>query len=284
MSNPFEKYVQATFRQNAKLEDAKVTLMDTSLQALAPNFDNITKPNTGKSAGDLLVDAAASALKIPTIIGGVAVGAADLALSAASKPFEWAMDAGHAVRPDLIPEPMDVGYGYIAKGLHDTIGYDPERAKRAIDDAMFSDARKIQEKEYQSGYTAAEDKAFQDSWTKDYQAQYLDLQQSGATEQQLKDFTTGFDKQYQEAATQRADKYQTSWNKPLSENIDIIGHGFDNLLENPSLALGGAIESAGYLLPSMAVSRGVMALEKAANISVFLSCYLCIKERYILVC
>lgn len=267
MSNPFEKYVQATFRQNEKLESAKVTLMDTTLQALAPNFDNITKPNTGKSAGDLLVDAAASALKIPTIIGGVAVGAADLALSAASKPIEGYMRIGNALAPSLIPEPMDVGYGYIAKGLHDTIGYRPEEAKAFIDEKLFSDARKIQEKEYQSGYTAAEDKAFQDIWTKDYQAQIANLQKAGATEQQLKDFSAGFDKQYQDAATKRADKYQTSWNKPLSENIDIIRHGFDNLLENPSLALGGAIESGGYLLPSMLVSRGVLALEKAANIA-----------------
>ena len=278
MSNPFEKYFQATERQHDKINrmtpnwevpaSSPFVPFDTSLDA---RYSELNKPYipdpTLKSAGDLLVDAAASALKIPTIVGGVAVGAADLALSAASKPFEWAMDAGHAVRPDLIPEPMDVGYGYIAKGLHDTIGYDPERAKRAIDDAMFSDARKIQEKEYQSGYTAAEDKAFQDSWTKDYQTQYTDLQQSGATEQQLKDFSTGFDKQYQQAAMERADKYQTSWDKPLSENIDIIGHGFNNLLENPSLALGGAIESAGYLLPSMAVSRGVLALEKAAKVA-----------------
>ena len=237
MSNPFERYVQATFRQNEKLDNAKVTLMDTSLQALAPNFDNITKPNTGKSAGDLLVDAAASALKIPTIVGGVAVGAADLALSAASKPIEGYMRIGNALAPSLIPEPMDVGYGYIAKGLHDTIGYRPEEAKAFIDEKLFSDARKIQEKEYHSGYTAAEDKAFQDSWTKDYQTQYLNLQQAGATEQQLKDFSAGFDKQYQDAATKRADKYQTSWNKPFGENVDIIGHGFNNLLENPSLAL-----------------------------------------------
>ena len=39
------------------------------------------------------------------------------------------------------------------------------------------------------------------------------------------------------------------------------------MLENPSLALGGAIESGGYLLPSMLVSRGVLALEKAANVA-----------------
>ena len=278
MSNPFEKYFQATERQNDKINrmtpnwevpaSSPFVPFDTSLDA---RYSELSKPYTPdptlKSAGDLLVDAAASALKIPTIVGGVAVGAADLALSTASKPFEWAMDAGHAVRPDLIPEPMDVGYGYIAKGLHDTIGYRPEEAKAFIDEKLFSDARKIQEKEYQSGYTAAEDKAFQDSWVSNYQAQIANLQKAGATEQQLKDFNTGFDKQYQEAATQRADKYQTSWNKPLSENIDIIGHGFDNLLENPSLALGGAIESGGYLLPSMLVARGVLALEKAAKVA-----------------
>lgn len=277
MSNPFEKYFIATERQQTRLNnippkwdapEAAFVPVNTSLEAQYPSvFKAYTPDPTLKSAGDLLVDAAASALKIPTIIGGVAVGAADLALSAASKPIEGYMRIGNALAPSLIPEPMDVGYGYIAKGLHDTIGYRPEEAKQAIDNAMFSDARKIQEKEYQSGYTAAEDKAFQDSWTKDYQTQYTDLQQSGATEQQLKDFSTGFDKQYQQAAMERADKYQTSWDKPLSENIDIIGHGFNNLLENPSLALGGAIESGGYLLPSMLVSRGVMALEKAANVA-----------------
>lgn len=278
MSNPFEKYVQASQRQTQKLSGAlekwantpstPIEAFDTSI---AGRYADLSKPITPdptlKSAGDLLVDAAASALKIPTIVGGVAVGAADLALSAASKPIEGYMRIGNALAPNLIPEPMDVGYGYIAKGLHDTIGYRPEEAKAFIDEKLFSDARKIQEKEYQSGYTAAEDKAFQDSWVSNYQAQVANLQKAGATEQQLKDFNTGFDKQYQEAATQRADKYQTSWDKPLSENIDIIGHGFDNLLENPSLALGGAIESAGYLLPSMAVSRGVMALEKAANVA-----------------
>lgn len=278
MSNPFEKYVQASQRQNQKLVDAAnqwaatpsdpSATIDTSLAARYADLGKPVTPDpTLKSAGDLLVDAAASAAKIPTIVGGVAVGAADLALSAASKPIEGYMRIGNALAPNLIPEPMDVGIGYIAKGLHDTIGYDPERAKQAIDDAMFSDARKIQEKEYQSGYTAAEDKAFQDSWVSNYQAQVANLQKAGATEQQLKDFNTGFDKQYQEAATQRADKYQTSWDKPLSENINIIGHGFNNLLENPSLALGGAIESAGYLLPSMAVSRGVLALEKAAKVA-----------------
>jgi len=210
MSNPFEKYFQATERQHDKINrmtpnwevpaSSPFVPFDTSLDA---RYSELNKPYTPdptlKSAGDLLVDAAASALKIPTIVGGVAVGAADLALSAASKPFEWAMDAGHAVRPDLIPEPMDVGYGYIAKGLHDTIGYDPERAKRAIDDAMFSDARKIQEKEYQSGYTAAEDKAFQDSWTKDYQAQYLtysnQVQQNNSLKILLLASTNTFNKQ-----------------------------------------------------------------------------------------
>jgi hypothetical protein len=182
MSNPFEKYFQATERQHDKINrmtpnwevpaSSPFVPFDTSLDA---RYSELNKPYTPdptlKSAGDILVDAAASALKIPTIVGGVAVGAADLALSAASKPFEWAMDAGHAVRPDLIPEPMDVGYGYIAKGLHDTIGYRPEEAKAFIDEKLFSDARKIQEKEYQSGYTAAEDKAFQDSWVSNYQAQ-----------------------------------------------------------------------------------------------------------------
>ena len=40
-----------------------------------------------------------------------------------------------------------------------------------------------------------------------------------------------------------------------------MGKAFGTVFDNPSLGVGAAIESTGYLAPSLLVSRGVAALQ-----------------------
>ena len=117
-------------------------------------------------------------------------------------------------------------------------------------------------------YTQEEIDAFNNQWANQYNLQYQDLANKGANALQLEGFKAKFNDDYKKAYAAFMDKYQTSWwDKSLGENLSITGKAFGTVLDNPSLGVGAATESIGYLLPSFAVSRGVAALQKAQGLN-----------------
>lgn len=282
MPNPFEKYIQASERQNNKLNttldewaNTPSTLHARKDYTLTGQFeqalnrkDTVTEAIPAKSVGDYLGDFGTDVIKAGIILPQIASTGADLLTYAAGGLGSSVWEAAHAIAPESVPKPVWNEMGIGTKSLDDDFAINFDRAKEYWGNKFYSDARLQQEKESQQGHTDKEVMAFRKSWEDDYATQFTDLQQSGASEQQLKDFSTGFNKHYQTAASRFELENKTSWeHKSLGENIDAIGKKFGHIAENPSLGLGAAAESLGYLLPSIGASKLILAAESAARVA-----------------
>ena len=217
MSNPFERYLEASGRQDIKVAKINNTIaqwantpstpmewVDTSLAAqYAVPTKQIPQspPIPTKSVGDYLGDFGTDIIKAGIILPQIASTGADLLTYAAGGLGSSVWEAAHAIAPESVPKPVWNEMGIGTKSLDDDFAINFDRAKEYWGNKFYSDARLQQEKESQQGHTDKEVAGFRKSWEDDYTTQFTDLQQSGASEQQLKDFSTGFNKHYQAAAS-----------------------------------------------------------------------------------
>lgn len=268
MSNPFEKYLEASQRQYANHEYNLQVVRELMPQIEPVKSLEGSFPKS-KTLNDYAGDTAVDATKAAMTLAQTGISALDLGAYSLGGLGSSVLEIGHAIAPETIAKPVWNEYGLVTKALDDGLGFNINKAKQGLGELGYSDIRKEQEAELHTGYSKEEIEAFKNQWTNEFSLQYQDLANKGANPLQLEAFKSKFEGNYKKAYAQFMDKYQTSWDKPLGENLDIIGHAFGKVMDNPSLGAGAAIESTGYLFPSLAVSRGVAALQGAAKASAF---------------
>jgi hypothetical protein len=258
--NPFLKYVEAAQRQ-----DENYSYLRAGTPSLAAEYADIklqpqyVNKTLNDYAGDTAVDATKAAMTLAQT-GISALDAGAYALDAVVKaPYRLAQ----TLAPDELEPAYPTEYGQFTKLLDDGLGFNIGKAKQTLGELGYSDVRKAQEAELHTGYSKEEIEAFKNQWTNQFSLQYQDLANKGANKLELEAFKSKFEDDYKQAYIQMMDKYQTSWDKSLGENAAILGKAFDTVLDNPALGFGAAIESSGYLVPSLAVSRGIAALQGA---------------------
>lgn len=255
--DPFQRLAEANARQGSNLANALPKVhalyedLPTAPIALPP------QKTIGDHAKDLAVDGAKLLI---TAEQGV-VDLMDLGLYGARKAAEGYQQIGHAIAPNTIPEPNKAKFGVLSKQLDEGLGVNLNNAKHYWE-GFYSDPRKLQQQELETGQTKEQINAFNKTWGDAYQNKYAQLQQNGATKEQLGAFTQNFNQRHQAALTNLIGKGDMSTDKSIGENLSILGDKFAYVADNPSLGVGAAVESLGYLVPSRAVAKGVIRGEQ----------------------
>jgi len=262
MSNPFEKYLEASQRQYANHEYNIQAVRDLMPQIEPVKSLEGSFPKS-KTFNDYVGDTAVDATKAAMTSAQTGISALDAGAYALDAVVKAPYRLAQALAPDELEPAYPTEYGQFSKLLNDNLGFNIGKAKQTLGELGYSDIRKKQEAELHTGYSEKEIEAFKNQWTNQFSLQYQDLANKGANKLELEAFKSKFEDNYKQAYTQMMDKYQTSWDKSLGENAAILGKAFDTVLDNPALGFGAAIESSGYLVPSLAVSRGIAALQGA---------------------
>ena len=245
--NPFLKYVEATARQDENYSYLRAGTPSLAAEyadiKLQPQYANKT---LNEHAGDTAVDATKAAMTLAQ----TGISAIDAGAYAAEGLIGLARGIGSTVAPNYVA-PADIQeYGQFSKLLDDYAGINIGKAKQQLGELGYSDIRKAQEQELHTGYTQEQIDAFNNEWANQFNLQYQDLANKGANALQLEGFKAKFNDDYKKAYAAFMDKNQTSWwDKSLGENLSITGKAFGTVLDNPSLGVGAATESIGYLLP-----------------------------------
>lgn len=251
----FQRYAEGTVRNTEKMKFLELPDEDLSSTYV---YDSIKK---SKSLGDYAQDAAVDVTKTGITAGETVVGLLDLGLWGARKAASGYQNIGNAIAPDYVPEPESVKFGVLAKQLDEGLGVNFDSAKKHWEES-YSDIRKEQQQELQTGQSSEQLEAFNNTWSNAYQNKYLELEQNGASKTDLDNFTKNFNTKHQAAYSALIGKGDMSLDKSIVENLSVLGDKFGYVLDNPSLGLGAAVESAGYLVPSRALSKTVMKGEQ----------------------
>lgn len=251
----FQRLAQASVRNTAKIQT--IDLYPETLGTSVP--DVVGQKTVVDHIGDAAVDIAKG---LVTAEQGV-VGLLDLGLYAGRKTGEGFERIANAIAPDYVAEPENVKFGALAKQLDEGLGISFDSAKQYWE-GFYSDERKKQQAELQTGYSQEQIDNFNKPWTDAYQTQGQVLTASGATPEQIAKFNKQFQDAHQKAFDGFINAKGMSMDKSVGENLQALGDKFGYVGDNPSLGVGAAIESAGYLIPSRAASKGVLMLEEAA--------------------
>lgn len=244
----FQRYAEGTVRNTEKMKFLELPDEDLSSTYV---YDAIKK---NKSLGEYAQDAAVDVTKAGITAGETVVGLLDLGLWGARKAASGYQNIGNAIAPDYVPEPESVKFGVLAKQLDEGLGVNFDSAKKHWEES-YSDIRKEQQQELQTGQSSEQLEAFNNTWSNAYQNKYLELEQNGASKSDLDNFTKNFNTKHQAAYSTLIGKGDMSLDKSIGENLGVLGDKFGYVLDNPSLGLSAAVESAGYLVPSRAVSK-----------------------------
>jgi len=233
--NPFLKYVEAAQRQ-----DENYSYLRAGTPSLAAEYADIKlQPQyVNKTLNDYAGDTAVDATKAAMTLAQTGISAIDAGAFAAEGLIGIARGIGSTVAPNYVAPPDIQEYGQFSKLLNDNLGFNIGKAKQTLGELGYSDIRKKQEAELHTGYSEKEIEAFKNQWTNQFSLQYQDLVNKGASPVELEAFKSKFEDDYKQAYIQMMDKYQTSWDKSLGENLDIMGHAFGKVMDNPALGFG----------------------------------------------